>query len=135
MAAFAQIMLVNRRAAPNSARRTRRRRPKVGGFCTSALTDRSSIELRDVVMISRIAFITAMSMAIPSAALAVTAALQQAITPAQRREAIAACGYETRLYCRSLKEADGLYAYLACLELNRARLTTRCVDLLVRYGQ
>jgi hypothetical protein len=88
-------------------------------------------------MMVRIAFVTAMSLAAPSsAALAVTTAtVQQFGTPAQRREAIAACGHDAHLYCRSLKETDGPYAYLACLGLNRSRLTARCIGLLVHYGQ
>jgi hypothetical protein len=86
-------------------------------------------------MMARIVFVTAMSLAASSAALAVTATFQQVGTSAQRREAIAACGHDARLYCRSLKETDGPYAYLACLGLNRSRLTARCIALLVHYGQ
>ena len=84
---------------------------------------------------ARIAFMAAMSLAAPSAALAQMSTFQQIGTPEQRREAIAACGHDARLFCQSLKEADGPYAYLVCLGLNRGRLTTRCVDLLVHYGQ
>jgi hypothetical protein len=58
-------------------------------------------------MMACIAFVTAMSLAAPSAAPAVTAIFQQVGTSAQRREAIAACGHDARLYCRSLKETDG----------------------------
>jgi hypothetical protein len=86
-------------------------------------------------MMARVAFLTAVSLAAPSAALAQTATFQQIGTPAQRHEAIAACGYDARLFCRSLKEVDGPYVYLACLGLNRGRLTARCIGLLVRYGQ
>jgi hypothetical protein len=56
-------------------------------------------------------------------------------TPDQRREAIAACGYDARRFCSKLKEADGPFAYLACLETNKSQLTMRCVNLLARYGQ
>jgi glutamine cyclotransferase len=84
---------------------------------------------------ARIAFMAAMSLAAPSAALAQMSTFQQIGTPEQRREAIAACGHDARLFCQSLKEADGPYAYLTCLELNRRQLTTRCVALLARYGQ
>jgi hypothetical protein len=56
-------------------------------------------------------------------------------TPDQRREAIAACGADARRFCSKLKEADGPFAYLACLETNRSQLTIRCVNLLARYGQ
>jgi hypothetical protein len=86
-------------------------------------------------MMARIAFVTAMSLVASLAALAETATFQQIGTPAQRHEAIAACGHDARLFCRSLKEADGPYVYLVCLGLNRSRLTSRCVGLLVHYGQ
>jgi hypothetical protein len=86
-------------------------------------------------MMARIAFVTAMSLTAPSAALAQTATFQQIGTPAQRHEAMAACGHDARLFCQSLKEADGPYVYVACLALNRGRLTARCNGLLVRYGQ
>jgi hypothetical protein len=56
-------------------------------------------------------------------------------TPDQQREAVDACGKDARLYCRELKTADGAMAYLACLQQNRTRLTTRCSGLLARYGQ
>jgi hypothetical protein len=56
-------------------------------------------------------------------------------TPDQRREAIAACGYDAHRFCSKLKEADGPFAYLTCLETNRSQLTVRCVNLLARYGQ
>jgi hypothetical protein len=86
-------------------------------------------------MMARIAFVTAMSLVASLAALAEAAAFQQIGTLAQRHEAMTACGHDARLFCRSLKEADGPYAYLVCLGLNRGRLTTRCIDLLVHYGQ
>jgi hypothetical protein len=86
-------------------------------------------------MMARVAFVTAMSLVASLAALAETASFQQIGTPAQRHEAIAACGHDARLFCRSLKEADGPYVYLVCLGLNRSRLTSRCIDLLVHYGQ
>jgi hypothetical protein len=86
-------------------------------------------------MMASIAFVTAMVLAAPSAALAQTAVFEHVGTPEQRREAIAACGHDARLFCRSLKEADGPYAYLACLEVNRRQLTASCVGLLVRFGQ
>ena len=56
-------------------------------------------------------------------------------TPEQRREAISACGKDVSLYCRSLSQSDGLVAYVACLEQNRSRLSSRCVGLLARYGE
>jgi hypothetical protein len=83
---------------------------------------------------ARIAFMVA-SLAAPSGTLAQTATVQQIGTPEQKREAIAACGRDARQFCQSLKEADGPYAYLACLEINRRQLTAPCIALLVRYGQ
>jgi hypothetical protein len=56
-------------------------------------------------------------------------------TPEQRHEAVTACGRDVRLYCQSLSQSDGLVAYVACLERNRSRLSSRCVGLLARYGQ
>jgi hypothetical protein len=84
---------------------------------------------------ARMTLLAAMSLACPLAAPAQSLTFQQVGTPEQRREAIAACGRDARQFCQSLKEADGPYAYLACLELNRRQLTSRCVALLVRYGQ
>jgi hypothetical protein len=84
---------------------------------------------------ARMTFLAAISLAFPLAAPAQTSTFQQVGTPEQRREAIAACGHDAHVFCQSLKETDGPYAYLACLELNRRQLTSRCVALLVRYGQ
>jgi hypothetical protein len=76
------------------------------------------------------------SLAAASGAFAQSATFQQAVgTPEQRREAIAACGHDAHQFCQSLKEADGPYAYLACLEINRRQLTAPCIALLARYGQ
>lgn len=75
------------------------------------------------------------SLAASSGALGQSATFQQIGTPEQKREAIAACGHDARQFCQSLKEADGPYAYLACLEMNRRQLTAPCIALLVRYGQ
>jgi len=84
---------------------------------------------------AHMAVVTATSLAAATAVFAETVTAQQVITPGQRRKAIAACGQDARLYCRSLREVDGPYAYLACLELNRPRLTARCIGLLAHYGQ
>lgn len=43
---------------------------------------------------------------------------QEIGTPDQQQEAVAACGSDAHLYCKALKETDGPYAYLSCLELN-----------------
>lgn len=52
-------------------------------------------------------------------------------TPEQR----AACAPDVRRFCHQLKEADGADAYLQCLELNRSKLSVRCVTLLQSYGK
>jgi len=52
-------------------------------------------------------------------------------TPEQR----AACGPDVRRFCHQLKEADGADAYLQCLELNRSKLSARCIALLQNYGK
>jgi hypothetical protein len=83
----------------------------------------------------RLAIAVLLAIACHSVALAENGAAQQFGTPAQRREAISACGSDARLYCRRLKEADGPIAYLACLEANRSHLSTRCVALLEQYGR
>jgi hypothetical protein len=83
----------------------------------------------------RVATALILALVCSSAASAENVAVLQIGTPEQRREAIAACGPDARLYCRSLKEADGPYAYSTCLEMNRSRLTPRCVGLLARYLQ
>jgi hypothetical protein len=52
-------------------------------------------------------------------------------TPEQRD----ACGPDVRKFCYKIKEADGSDAYLQCLELNRCKLSTRCLDMLKSYGK
>lgn len=52
-------------------------------------------------------------------------------TPEQRE----ACGPDVRKFCHKVKEADGPDAYLQCLELNRSKLSARCVSMLQSYGK
>jgi hypothetical protein len=52
-------------------------------------------------------------------------------TPEQR----AACGPDVRKFCYKIKESDGSDAYLQCLELNRSKLSARCVGMLQSYGK
>lgn len=76
-----------------------------------------------------------MSLGFACAARAASLEAPEIGTPAQRREAISACGRDARLYCQGLKASDGAFAYLACLERHRSRLNSSCVELLARYGQ
>ena len=69
--------------------------------------------------------ITAVLLGVSSMALADTSG-----TPEQR----AACGHDVRKFCRKLKEADGAFAYLQCLESNRDSLSTPCSTMLKSYG-
>jgi hypothetical protein len=52
-------------------------------------------------------------------------------TPEQRD----ACGPDVRKFCYKVKESDGQDAYLQCLELNRSKLSARCVAMLQSYGK
>jgi hypothetical protein len=52
-------------------------------------------------------------------------------TPEQRD----ACGPDVRKFCYKIKESDGQDAYLQCLELNRSKLSARCVGMLQSYGK
>lgn len=60
-----------------------------------------------------------------------TAAHADMGTPEQR----AACAPDVRKFCHKVKEADGADAYLQCLELNRSKLSARCVGMLQSYGK
>lgn len=51
-------------------------------------------------------------------------------TPDQR----AACGHDVRKFCHKLKEADGAFAYLQCLQSNRDSLSAPCSTMLKGYG-
>lgn len=83
----------------------------------------------------RIGFFIALTMTFVGQAEAEPVALTAIGTSQQRREAISACGRDVRLYCQGLSQSDGLVAYVACLEQNRNRLSSRCIRLLARYGQ
>lgn len=52
-------------------------------------------------------------------------------TPEQRE----ACGPDVRKFCHKVKESDGPDAYLQCLEINRSKLSARCVGMLQSYGK
>ncbi len=60
-----------------------------------------------------------------------TAAYADMGTPEQR----AACAPDVRKFCHKVKESDGADAYLQCLELNRSKLSARCVGMLQSYGK
>lgn len=47
-------------------------------------------------------------------------------TPEQR----AACGPDVGRYCKSVRPEDGPFAYLACLQANRAKLRPACVRVI-----
>ena len=47
-------------------------------------------------------------------------------TPQQR----AACGPDVGRYCKSVKPDEGPFAYLACLQANRAKLRPACVKVI-----
>jgi hypothetical protein len=73
----------------------------------------------------RTTLITAVLLSLSSMALADTSG-----TPEQR----AACGHDVHKFCRKLKETDGAFAYLQCLESNRDSLSTSCSTMLKGYG-
>jgi hypothetical protein len=85
--------------------------------------------------VRRVGFSLALILTLIAQAEAEPLALRTIGTPEQRHEAMDACGKDVRLYCQSLSQSDGLVAYVACLERNRSRLSSRCVGLLARYGQ
>jgi hypothetical protein len=69
--------------------------------------------------------ITAVLLGLSSMAFADTAG-----TPEQR----AACGHDVHKFCRKLKETDGAFAYLQCLQSNRDSLSMSCSTMLKSYG-
>jgi hypothetical protein len=46
-----------------------------------------------------------------------------------------ACGPDVRKFCHKVKDSDGQDAYLQCLELNRSKLSPKCIALLQSYGK
>jgi hypothetical protein len=47
----------------------------------------------------------------------------------------AACRPDTRRFCIKVKPEDGPFAYLACLQAHRAKLTRPCKLVLESHGQ
>ena len=47
----------------------------------------------------------------------------------------AACRPDVRRYCRDVPENAGDFAFLACLQQNRSRISKACNEVLVRHGQ
>jgi hypothetical protein len=47
-------------------------------------------------------------------------------TPQQR----AACGPDVGRYCKSVKPEEGPFAYLSCLQANRAKLRPACIKVI-----
>ena len=47
-------------------------------------------------------------------------------TPEQR----AACGPDVRRFCKAVDPEDGQFAYLACLQANRAKLRAACIEII-----
>jgi hypothetical protein len=79
----------------------------------------------------RTALLTLAFLGVSTIGLAETQSSEHLGTPEQRE----ACGPDVRKFCYKIKEADGSDAYLQCLELNRSKLSTRCVDMLKSYGK
>jgi hypothetical protein len=73
----------------------------------------------------------AMLFSVAFSTMALAQAQSQMGTPEQRD----ACGPDVRRFCHKLKESDGQDAYLQCLELNRSKLSAKCVALLQSYGK
>jgi hypothetical protein len=79
----------------------------------------------------RHALFAAMILGVPTIALAQAGGSQNMGTPEQRE----ACGPDVRKFCHKVKESDGQDAYLQCLELNRSKLSAKCVAMLQSYGK
>jgi len=65
--------------------------------------------------------------------LASTATLSQAMPGSPKEQA--ACRPDTRRFCTHVKPEMGPFAYLACLQANRAKLSKACLNVLVSNGQ
>ena len=75
------------------------------------------------------ALLTSLLIGLPSIALAQSNSVQPAEemgTPQQR----AACGPDVGRYCKSVKPEDGPFAYLSCLQANRAKLRPACIKVI-----
>jgi len=46
-----------------------------------------------------------------------------------------ACRPDTRRFCTHIKPEMGPFAYLGCLQSNRAKLSKACLAVLVSHGQ
>jgi hypothetical protein len=83
----------------------------------------------ELVMLRRALFAT-MVFGVSTIALAQTGGSDMG-TPEQRE----ACGPDVRRFCHKIKESDGQDAYLQCLEINRSKLSPKCIALLQSYGK
>jgi hypothetical protein len=79
----------------------------------------------------RSVFLATMILGASTAAYAAESGNSDMGTPEQRE----ACGPDVRKFCHKVKESDGPDAYLQCLELNRSKLSARCVGMLQSYGK
>jgi hypothetical protein len=67
------------------------------------------------------------------ATLASTATFSQAMPGSAQEQA--ACRPDTRRFCTHVKPEMGPFAYLACLQSNRAKLSKACLAVLQSNGQ
>ncbi len=66
---------------------------------------------------------------------ATTATAQQPQQSMGTTDEQAACRPDTRRFCIHVKPEDGPFAYLACLQSNRAKLSKPCAQVLASHGQ
>jgi hypothetical protein len=67
------------------------------------------------------------------ATLASTATFSQAMPGSPQEQS--ACRPDTRRFCTHIKPEMGPFAYLACLQSNRAKLSKACLAVLASNGQ
>jgi len=65
--------------------------------------------------------------------LASTATFSQAMPGSPQEQS--ACRPDTRRFCTHIKPEMGPFAYLACLQSNRAKLSKACLAVLASHGQ
>jgi hypothetical protein len=65
--------------------------------------------------------------------LASTATFSQAMPGSPQEQA--ACRPDTRRFCIHIKPEMGPFAYLGCLQSNRAKLSKACLAVLESHGQ
>lgn len=82
-------------------------------------------------MMLRGALLATMILGVSTIALAQSGDSKDMGTTEQRE----ACGPDVRKFCHKIKEADGQDAYLQCLEINRSKLSPKCIALLQSYGK